>query len=214
MRCSDADGKFRNRSRESMNPSRISPDEHARRSSAGAGRVDGQGTRRKTTAVVAHTGRLRVRGRTGDRVFPCFAPRLRPSPDGRRFRAKYGIDDFGKDGQFVRAVQNGYDLVSYTYKYAPRFTRRTASDTVNSCSGCHTLEDLAYGFVNSDRFNAKLGRRISFEEQVQLCYCGPSRGLRADDLRPRSARYPAPRPGHRASPSTDRRRFEKGEIAA
>ena len=94
-----------------------------------------------------------------------------------RLRADYGIDYFGIDGQFVRAVQNGYNLFFHTHKYAPRFTRKTAADRVNSCSGCHTVDDLAYAFVNSDRHDAKLGRRVSFEEQVQRCYAGSMNGF-------------------------------------
>ena len=107
---------------------------------------------------------------------PVFRSEVAPEPGWNQFRAQYDIDHFGNDGQFVRAVQNGYNLVHYTHKYASRFTRRTASDKVNSCAGCHTAEDLAYGFVNSDRFNATLGKRISFEEQVQRCYVGSMDG--------------------------------------
>jgi cytochrome c len=77
----------------------------------------------------------------------------------------------------VRAVQNGYNLVFHTHKYASRFTRRTAADRVNSCAACHTAEDLAYGFVNSDRFDRALGRRISFEERVRWCYAGSMDGF-------------------------------------
>lgn len=102
--------------------------------------------------------------------FPVFRSETAPEPGWEAFRARYDVDYFGKDGQFVRAVQNGYHLVSYTSKYAPRFTRRTAADKVNSCISCHAMEDFAYGFVNADRFNAKLGKRIGFEEQVQRCY--------------------------------------------
>ena len=101
---------------------------------------------------------------------PVFRSDVAPEPGWQRYRAEYRIDYFGEDGQFVRAVQNGYNLVFHTYKYAPRFTRKTAADRVNACSGCHTPQDLAYGFVNSDRFDAKLGRRVSFEERVQRCY--------------------------------------------
>ena len=101
---------------------------------------------------------------------PVFRSEVPPEPGWEKFSADYRIDYFGVDGQFVRAVQNGYNLFFYTYKYAPRFTRKTASDRVNACSGCHTVEDLAYGFVNSDRYDPKLGKRISFEERVQLCY--------------------------------------------
>ena len=101
---------------------------------------------------------------------PAFRSEAVPEPGWDAFRADYELDHFGKDGQFVRAVQNGYHLVSYTYKYAPRFTNRMAGDQVNSCVSCHSMEDFAYGFVNSDRFNAKLGKRTSFEEQVQRCY--------------------------------------------
>jgi hypothetical protein len=99
-----------------------------------------------------------------------FRSEMAPEPGWEQFRTRYDLDYFGKDGQFVRAVQNGYNLVTYTYKYAPRFTTRTVGDRVRSCVNCHSMEDFAYGFVNADRFNAKLGRRISFEEQVQRCY--------------------------------------------
>lgn len=102
--------------------------------------------------------------------FAVFRSETRPEPGWEEFRASYDVDHFGKDGQFVRAVQSGYHLVSHTYKYAPRFTDRTATDKVNSCVNCHTMEDFAYGFVNADRFNLRLGKRISFEEQVQRCY--------------------------------------------
>ena len=107
---------------------------------------------------------------------PVFRSEVAPEPGWDKFRADYDIDYFGKDGQFVRAVQNGHNLVFHTHKYAPRFTRKTAADAVNSCSDCHSVEDLAYGFVSSDRFNATLGKRISFEEQVQRCYVGPLEG--------------------------------------
>lgn len=108
---------------------------------------------------------------------PVFRSAVSPEPGWQKFRADYGIDYFGADGQFVRAVQNGYNLVFHTYKYAPRFTRKTAANRINSCSGCHTADDLAYAFVNSDRYDAKLGRRVSFEERVQLCYAGPMEGF-------------------------------------
>ena len=108
--------------------------------------------------------------------FPVFRSEVPPEPGWSAFRAHYDVDYFGKDGQFVRAVQNGYNLFDQTWKYAPRFTRQTVSDRVNSCSDCHTPEDLAYGFVNSDRYNARAGRRVSFEEQVQRCYVGPMNG--------------------------------------
>jgi cytochrome c len=107
---------------------------------------------------------------------PVFRSEVSPEPGWDTFRAQYDVDFFGKDGQFVRAVQNGYNLFNYTWKYAPRFTRKTAADKPNACSGCHTVDDLAYGFVNSDRYNAKAGKRISFEEQVQRCYVGSMDG--------------------------------------
>ena len=109
-------------------------------------------------------------------AFPVFRSEVPPEAGWESFRARYEVDYFGKDGQFVRAVQNGYNLVEHTWKYAPRFTRKTSADPIKSCSSCHTMEDLAYGFVNSDRFNPKLGRRVSFEEQVQRCYAGPMEG--------------------------------------
>jgi len=99
-----------------------------------------------------------------------FRARVQSEPGWERFRLAYELGYFGDDGQFVRAVQNGYNLVYFTDKYAPRFTRRTASDTVHSCAGCHTVDDLAYSFVNSDRFDARAGKRMSFEDQVRRCY--------------------------------------------
>ena len=98
-------------------------------------------------------------------------------PGWEKFRAEYNINHFGEDGQFVRAVQNGYNLVYHTHKYAPRFTRKTAIDRVNACTACHTAEDLAYGFVNSDRIDPKLGKRISFEDRVRWCYAGSMDGF-------------------------------------
>lgn len=103
---------------------------------------------------------------------PVFRSEVRSEPGWERFREEYRINYFGKDGQFVRAVQNGYNLVYYTPQYAPRFTRKHPGNRANSCAACHGAEDLAYAFVNSDRVDPKLGRRISFEDQVRRCYAG------------------------------------------
>lgn len=149
-------------------PESNAPTGRARKTSASA-------TRKKTAATVLILVAFVLWAHRWSGL-PVFHSEVKPEPGWQTFRAEYQIDDFGRDGQFVRAVQNGYNLFSYTYKYAPRFTRKTAGDAVNSCAGCHTMKDLAYGFVNSDRFNAKLGRRISFEEQVQRCYAGPMDG--------------------------------------
>jgi len=104
-------------------------------------------------------------------------PRV-PSPPGwKQFRAAYGLDDFGADGYFTRAAQNGYSLFYFTYKHAGRFTRKTAADPVRACAGCHTVEDLAYGFVSSDRYDRTSGRRLSFEDRVMRCYAGGMDGF-------------------------------------
>ena len=108
---------------------------------------------------------------------PVFRSEVPPEPGWDKFRARYGIDHFGEDGQFVRAVQNGYNLFFYTYKYAPRFTRKSAGDQSNSCGACHTAEDLAYSFVNSDRFDPTLGTRLSFDDRVRRCYAGSVDGF-------------------------------------
>jgi mono/diheme cytochrome c family protein len=132
--------------------------------------------RRKTLVMVgliagfvlwAHLG-------SGIRV---FRSEVASEPGWERFRAEYRINRFGEDGQFVRAVQNGYNLVYYTHKYASRFTRKSAGDRANSCAACHTAEDLAYGFVNSDRVDPKLGKRVSFEDRVRWCYAGSMDGF-------------------------------------
>jgi hypothetical protein len=108
---------------------------------------------------------------------PVFHSQVSPAPGWEKFRAAYGVRQFGGDSYFVRAVQNGYNLFYYTHEYGWRFTRRTSGDAVNACAGCHTPEDLAYGFVNSDRFDPAVGRRVSFEERVMRCYAGPMEGF-------------------------------------
>lgn len=140
-------------------------------------------------------GALRVPARSGKALFgvaaiaafvlwahfgsgiPVFHSKVSSAPGWQQFRAAYGVDGFGADGYFTRAVQNGYNLFYFTHEHGRRFTRKTARDPVNSCAGCHTVEALAYGFVNSDRFDAKLGRRISFEERVMQCYAGSMDGF-------------------------------------
>lgn len=108
---------------------------------------------------------------------PAFRSQVPPAPGWQQFRTAYGVNEFGEDGYFTRAVQNGYNLFYFMPQYGRRFTRKTAGDAVNTCASCHTAEDLAYGFVNSDRFDAKLGKRLSFEEQVMRCYAGPMDGF-------------------------------------
>jgi hypothetical protein len=103
---------------------------------------------------------------------PAFSPRVSAEPGWAAFRDAYGVEAFGHDGYFVRAVQNGYNLVHHTHKYAWRFTRKGALDHPNACSDCHSAEALARAFATSDRFDARLGRRMSFEERVMRCYVG------------------------------------------
>lgn len=111
---------------------------------------------------------------SGTRVFRSHVP---SAPGWEQFRKAYGVTSFGADGYFTRAVQNGYNLFYFTHEHGGRFTRKTTRDAVNACAGCHTAEDLAYGFVNSDRFDEKLGKRISFEERVMRCYAGQMEGF-------------------------------------
>ena len=101
---------------------------------------------------------------------PAFHSQVLSAPGWEQFRVAYGLQGFGKDSYFVRAAQNGYNLFYFTHKYGWRFTRKTARDAVNACAGCHTPEDMAYSFVNSDRFEPALGRRLSFEDRVMRCY--------------------------------------------
>ena len=99
-----------------------------------------------------------------------FHSQVKSAPGWEEFRSAYALDSFGEDSYFVRAAQNGYNLFYFTHRYGWRFTRRTARDAVNSCAACHTPEDMAYAFVNSDRFDPRAGRRLSFEESVMRCY--------------------------------------------
>jgi hypothetical protein len=134
------------------------------------------GTRRKTLALVGLIAGFVICAHlmSGNHV---FRSEVVSEPGWEKFRTDYRIKHFGEDGNFVRAVQNGYNLIYHTHKYASRFTRKSASDRMNSCSACHTAEDLAYAFVNSDRVDPKLGRRISFEDRVRWCYAGSMDGF-------------------------------------
>lgn len=108
---------------------------------------------------------------------PAFRTTVTSTPDWVAFRSAYGVDKFGVDGYYTRGVQNGYNLFYATPVHGRRFTRKTPRDEVNSCAGCHTVEALAYAFVNSDRHDARLARRVSFEERVMRCYAGPMEGF-------------------------------------
>ncbi|MBY0437885.1 MAG: hypothetical protein K2W80_06805 [Burkholderiales bacterium] len=108
---------------------------------------------------------------------PAFRSDVQAEPGWEEFRVAYDVDHFGADGQFSRAVRNGYNLVHHTETYAPRFTRAAAGTAPTSCSGCHSVEDIAYSFVNSDRVDPKLGRRMSFEERVRWCYANSLNGF-------------------------------------
>jgi len=108
---------------------------------------------------------------------PVFRADSPAEPGWEQFRADYDIDHFGVDGQFARAVRNGYNLVHYTERHAARFTRAGVGAAVTSCAGCHSVEDLAYSFVNSDRVDPKLGVRMSFEDRVRWCYANSLNGF-------------------------------------
>lgn len=106
-----------------------------------------------------------------------FRSQVTTEPGWDQFRTAYGVREFGDDGYFVRAAQSGYNVFHFTPKYAARFTRKTGADNQNTCVSCHTPEDMAYSLVNSDRFDAKLGRRVSFEERIMRCFAGPMNGF-------------------------------------
>jgi hypothetical protein len=137
-------------------------------------------TRNKALAAVGAIVAFVLWAHFGSGV-PVFRSQVTSEPGWEEFRVKYGIDYFGADGQFVRAVQNGYNLVHYTRKHASRFTRPAAAGAAGApgagaCADCHTPEDLAYGFVSSDRFDPELGKRISFEDSVRRCYARSMNG--------------------------------------
>ena len=101
-----------------------------------------------------------------------FVPAAKASPDAGwlAFSEKYNVTEIGADGYYVRAVHNGYALVHKTYEAAWRFTRKTANSKISACINCHTDEQIAYAFVNADRYDSKLGKRVSFEERITRCY--------------------------------------------
>jgi hypothetical protein len=103
---------------------------------------------------------------------PVFHAELSREPGREPFRTAYRVDSFGEDGHFVRAAQSGYNIFYFTPRYAARFTRKSAADAKNACGACHAPEDMAYALVSSDRFDAALGRRVSFEERVMRCLAG------------------------------------------
>mgnify|MGYP006295863649 CR=1 FL=1 len=156
---------------------------------AGGHQIDSPDSMKRKSAAAETTARVRTVmllaamaafvawAHSGSGV-PIFRSQSVIEPGWEKFRIDYAINkNYGDDGQFVRAVQNGYNLVFYTYKYAPRFTRKTAGDSVNACGSCHTVEDLAYGFVNSDRVDPVLGVRMSFEDRVRYCYAKSMNGF-------------------------------------
>ncbi|MDB5810144.1 MAG: hypothetical protein JWN94_2266 [Betaproteobacteria bacterium] len=108
---------------------------------------------------------------------PVFRSHVTLEKGWDEFRARNDVNDFGEDGYFVRAAQNGYNVFFFTSRYAGRFTRKTGAEPINACASCHTAEDMAYSFVNSDRFDTALGRRLSFEERVMRCFAGPMNGF-------------------------------------
>lgn len=108
---------------------------------------------------------------------PTFRSQASAAPGWSEFRRAYGIDSFGTDGYFTRGVQNGYSLFYFTPGYASRFTRKSGHEAVHSCAHCHSVEDLAYALVNSDRYDAKLGKRVAFEERIMRCYVEPMDGF-------------------------------------
>lgn len=106
-----------------------------------------------------------------------FRSQVSLEPGWVQFRSAYSLNEFGEDGYFVRAAQNGYNVFYHTPKYAARFTRKTAAAEPNACAGCHSAEQMAISFVNSDRYDARLGRRVSFEERITRCFAGPMEGF-------------------------------------
>jgi hypothetical protein len=133
-------------------------------------------TRRKALLVVGLIIGFALWAHLGSGI-PVFRSQVVSEPGWQEFRNQYRVTHFGEDGHFVRAVQNGYNLIYFTHKYASRFTRKSAGDKVNACMSCHKVEDLAYAFVNSDRVDPKAGKRISFEDQVRRCYAGSMDGF-------------------------------------
>ncbi len=88
----------------------------------------------------------------------------------QEFSQKYRVNRFGSDGYFVRAIRHGHGLFYKTYDFAWRFTRKTAQSENNNCGSCHSPEEIAYSFASADRFDKKLGKRVSFEERIMRCY--------------------------------------------
>jgi len=79
---------------------------------------------------------------------------------------KFDLDGkFRKGGYFTQAVYDGYNKFTDTPKHSPRFTGND-----KSCSDCHAPEDMAYAFIQMDRFDIRYSKRVSFEEQVMRCY--------------------------------------------
>ena len=108
-------------------------------------------------------------------LFPVFSSHVIQQTSWQQFKQDYDVDGFGADGYFVRAVNNGFNLFNDTPGSGWRFTRRLQGDPIRRCADCHSPEDIAYSFVNADRFDAVLNKRVSFEERVMRCYAHEDR---------------------------------------
>ncbi len=146
------------------------------RAAPSPGRMRPDALRGKTWAAAALALGFVLWAHLGSHL-PVFRTHVSVERGWKEFRDGYGVSEFGGDGHFVRAAQNGYNVFFFTHKYAGRFTRKTPADRVNACAGCHTPADMAYAFVNADRFDPKSGRRLSFEERVMRCFAGSMDGF-------------------------------------
>ena len=146
---------------------------------------------RRTSSVGSACARSRRRSRPSRRssascsgpisgpAFACFAPhvssgaRLGAVSRGLRHRPLRRRRPFRAGG--AKRLQ---PLLLHSTSTRRASRARPPRDRVNACAGCHTAEDLAYGFVNSDRFDAEARQaECPSRSACMRCYAGPMDGF-------------------------------------
>ncbi len=146
---------------------------------------------------------------------PVFQPEVVSEPGWEKFRAEYGIDYFGNDGQFVRAVQNGYNLVFHTHKYASRFTRKARRRPAEFLRRLPYVPKIS-PTASSTRTASMPGSASGFRSRTACAGAMPRSvdGFVPTVYDPAVRDHPPPRPRGGASPATERRSAHEEGLTA
>ncbi len=130
---------------------------------------------------------------------------------------KLKIQDDGKDGYYIRAVQRGCNIFSNPQKYASRFIRADIR-----CKDCHLglgteseTAPMGHAWVQGDKYDSVTGIILSYEMRTMQCFINSSNGFKPNimdsvmqDLRI-YARYLAYKQGLKEGVEYAERRFTK-----